>query len=790
MNQLKNNGIETSDHMIAPSSTHPSTIEHHQPDLKEAIYYLPSTFDESRICSALKTVYPEQGRELALEWYLKTKNSPPGLFDEFWDGLGLTSYQLHTLDDYLKETIYDLAKRAGWIPKALRKGKHKKRSPLKGIMKEVAEELNARHALKTNLEMSRERHIPDQLKSFIPASIVNKSGACYFHPHMKREDIPENEHDYLKGLTKIVDCEVRVLEAIEYVTEQQGRMADDKEVRYKLELNDKRGKQVVTEVTHEELTTKTRFSSFLVSKGFIKFIGENHHFDMFHAFLINEQDYPTLRNLTSWGEYRPGEFLFENGLFSVNDGRFHPADEKLRIQTKNKLLICPSGSEQVMPPVLSTVKGDTRELLTDKFLLWEQFNGALNVRTTLGYAVACVFSREIVDKLDGFPILFKFGERGTGKSTSMDWLMALFGYQNGNRQSVSKQNTVKSVIRRMTLPRSFPFFLDDYRNHETNSQAPDMTSNILNWYHRIGTAMAKKSTDHQTIETPMKACVVMTGNDKPTDPAVLSRLVILNFNKFLKKGELQRVSEVSDVTPRFSEFLALILENYEIIREHFFIHLKDNQTELSNQGFEGRTVNNWAIILAGLQSIITIFPGLHAWFDNFEAFRSDIYNAIRKEQSLHTEHNPIHEFFQAIEHYATQRFDPGSEPPGKYLTLDHRHFRIKEFEEVRDHTGKVIYRGPVLAVHLKRVWSSLQDIRASITSEMSLTVLESHLQNSSYFLDKSVQMLLTKSMGAKKEGNVRCYILNVNELISKGMMEELIDKARDYEKNRVQRLSF
>jgi hypothetical protein len=111
-----------------------------------------------------------------------------------------------------------------------------------------------------------------------------------------------------------------------------------------------------------------------------------------------------------------------------------------------------------MPPVLSVPKDDTKQLLAEKFLLWEQFNGSLNVRTTLGYAVACVFSREIIEKLDGFPILFKFGERGTGKSTSMDWFMALFGYQNGNRQSVSKQNTVKSVIRRMTLPRSFPFF--------------------------------------------------------------------------------------------------------------------------------------------------------------------------------------------------------------------------------------------------------------------------------------------------------------------------------------------
>lgn len=787
MNRL--NEQDTMDISTQKSDIHAAT-DHHRQDLKEAIYYLPSNFDESRVCAALKTVYPEQGGELAIEWYHKTKNSPPGLFDDFWNGLSLTSYQMHTLDDYLNESIYSLAKQAGWIPKALRKGKNTKRPPAKKILKSLAEELEVPNSLKANLLSTKERFLPDDQKSFIPQSIVNLSGGCYFHPFKKKSEIPDNHQDYLASLTKIVDCEVRVLEAIEYVTEQQGRMADDKEVRYKLELNDKNGKQVITEVTHEELTTKTRFSRFLVSKGFIKFIGQNHHFDMFHAFLINEQEYPTLRNLNSWGEYRPGEFLFENGLYSVNERQFFTADEKLRIQARNKLLICPSGSEQVMPPVLSTVKEDTRQLLTEKFLLWEQFNGSLNVRTSLGYAVGCVFSREIIQKVDGFPILFKFGERGTGKSTSMDWLMALFGYQNGNRQSVSKQNTVKSVIRRMTLPRSFPFFLDDYRNHETNSQAPDMTSNILNWYHRIGTAMAKKSTDHQTIETPMKACVVMTGNDKPTDPAVLSRLVILNFNKFLKKGELQQVSDVSDYTDRFSEFLALVLENYQEVRQTFFASLKQNQKYLSDQGFEGRTVNNWAIMLAGVRSVEQLLPELSIWFNNFEAFRSEICNAIRKEQALHIEHNPIHEFFQSMEHYATQRFDPGSEPPAKYYTLDHRHFRIKEFEEVRDHNGEVIYRGPILAVHLKRVWSSLQDIRASITSEISLSVLESHLQNSSYFLDKSVQMLLTKSMGAKKEGNVRCYILNVDELLSKGMMEELIEKAREYEKTRVQRLTF
>jgi hypothetical protein len=49
----------------------------------------------------------------------------------------------------------------------------------------------------------------------------------------------------------------------------------------------------------------------------------------------------------------------------------------------------------------------------------------------------------------------------------------------------------------------------------------------------------------------------MTGNDKPNDAAVLSRLVILNFNKFLKRDELQKVSEVAEHTNRFSEFLGV-----------------------------------------------------------------------------------------------------------------------------------------------------------------------------------------------------------------------------------------
>lgn len=266
-------------------------------------------------------------------------------------------------------------------------------------------------------------------------------------------------------------------------------------------------------------------------------------------------------------------------MYDVNQKQFYPADQKNRIRKGHHLLLCPTGSELIRPPRISipTDVQESIQFLAEKFTLWESFNGKLNVRVTLGYAVACLYSRQIHEANKGFPLLFKFGERGTGKSSSMDWFMALFGYGNGNRQSVSKQNTIKGLIRNMTLPTSFPFFLDDFRNHESNSQVPDLTSPILNWYHRIGTSMAKKSTDNQTIDTRMKASVVMTGNDKPTDPAVLSRLIMLNYTKFLTARELQKVPEVAQHTERFSEFTYLILQSYKEIHRNYLNFLECNR---------------------------------------------------------------------------------------------------------------------------------------------------------------------------------------------------------------------
>ncbi|NBC04885.1 MAG: hypothetical protein GVY20_14420 [Bacteroidetes bacterium] len=765
---------------------------HHKTDLKEAIEYLPPSIRADSLCSALKLVYGEDGKELALKWLHETKNSVPINFESFWDEIKHTSYQKKKPGNYLKGIIYDRAKKTGWIPKRLRHGKQTKKPPSKRKQKKMAADMEADQRLKENLTENREKHLNEEEKSFIAPCIKNMFGGCYVHPFMKKDEIPVNEGEYKRKLDKIVDCEVRVVEANEIVQENHGRQPDDLEVRYTLELNNKAGKYVKAVITHEELTTKTRFSNFLVKHGFVKFLGKTNDFDRFHEFLINEQEYPTIRQEASWGEFKPGEYLFENGIYSTTQNQFIPQNDSGAIPFKGKLLVCPNGSEQVKPPALILPNQHSAYFLAESFRLWESFNGSINVRVTIGYAVACVFSRQIVESYKGFPLLFKYGARGTGKSNSMDWFMALFGHRSGNRQSISKQNTMVSIKRRMTLPRGFPFFLDDYRNHETNSNVPDLTSPMLNWYERVGSGMGKATTDHQTIDTPMRACVVMTGNDRPSDPAAASRLLILNYKQFLKRDQLKKLPKITSHLDRFSEFLGLLFENYKQVQQTFFTSLEESRDFLADQQFEGRVMNNWAIALAGIRSIEHIISVngecyLPEWIEDFKSFREDLCGYIQRQQSLQQEYNPIHEFFSAIEYYATQKKDIDSDANDHRFVLDHRHFRRRDGLNVQMDDGQT-YTGQGLAIHLQRTWNALEVARAPITNNTTYQAIVSNLENSCYFLDKSVQVPLTKSLQTNDESNVRCYLLNVEQCAEKGMLTDLLEKAGEYEINRKNRI--
>jgi hypothetical protein len=756
--------------------------QHHRTDLKEAIFYLPRNIDQNTLIRALKVVYPNDGQSLMVEWLIKTKNDTPKDLEETWQNSSLTLYQEKHFDTWLKKELYDVAEKTGWVPKALRKGKQAKRPPRRREQKQLEQNIESTKELKKNLLDSREKGLPENQKTQSQAKIVNRYGGCYKQPRMLKNEIPNTKQEYQNKCTLLVDCEVSVLDAVEYVMEKYGREPDKTVVKYRIRLNNKAGENKIVQATHEDLTTVSRFSSFLVSKGFVKFQGTRKEFDEFHFFLLKEQTYPMVKSPSSWGEHKPGVFLFENGIYCTKSERFYPANEEQQIPYKNTYLACPSGSEQVKPPKYKPVTHDSLEFLTETFLLWESFNGPINVRSTIGYAMGCVFSQQIIDKYGGFPMLFKYGVRGTGKSTSMDWFMALFGYQDGNRQGVTRDNTKKGILRKLTLVKSFPFFFDDFRHHETNSEAPDLTNSFLNWYTRIGTSMAEKSTDHQTIDTQMKSSIVLTGNDKPTDAAALSRMIILNFNTHIKKEKIQDVNNISSKSERLSEFIALILKNYEMLRHAFFDCFTEHKTFLANKNFEGRTANNWACILAGVECLKLILPDL-GWHEELKGFREAVCRKIRLEQEMENSQSELLEFFETLDYFSSEKKHPDAEFQEERFFLDRHHFQLTSYTSKDHHNSDGYFRGPVIALHIPGIWNALKHANADITRQTSRRMIEERMQNSDLFVDKSVTVYMYRSHKGSDKKNTRCYLLDLDKLEKQGLLDDLINKAKQHQIN-------
>jgi len=364
----------------------------------------------------------------------------------------------------------------------------------------------------------------------------------------------------------------------------------------------------------------------------------------------------------------------------------------------------------------------------------------------------------------------------------MDWFMALFGYRDGNRQSVTKSNTQKGILRKLTLVKSFPFFFDDYRNHESNSEAPNLTSSFLNWYTRMGTSMAEKSTDHQTIDTQMKGSIVLTGNDKPIDSAALSRMIVLNFNNHIKKNQIEDVNKISFHTERLSEFTALVLENYDVLHSAFFDFFKKHQSYLAGKNFEGRTVNNWGFILAGVECLKLILPDL-GWHEEMKAFREEVCRKIRREQELENSQSELLEFFEALDYYSSEKKHPDAEFQEERYYLDRHHFQLSSFTSEDYSNDDGYFHGPVLALHMPGIWNALKHANDDITRQTSRGMIEQRIISSDLFVERSVPVYMCRSHKCSDKKNNRCYLLNLDKLEQHGFLSDVINKAKHHQIN-------
>jgi len=153
-------------------------------------------------------------------------------------------------------------------------------------------------------------------------------------------------------------------------------------------------------------------------------------------------------------------------------------------------------------------------------------------------------------------------------------------------------------------------------------------------------------------------------------------------------------------------------------------------------------------------------------------FYHKLVETISKEKTRQVENTPLVQFFEAVNIYAleSEKSLPFSED---IKVLDDRHFKIIQGAPIKDHKGNVTRTMDVLALHLGRVWEALNRHYSPVTRTYSKQMIQSLMENSPYFVEKSQQVALDQTSKGSGKANLRCHFLNLAKLQQSRLLEAI-----------------
>lgn len=310
------------------------------------------------------------------------------------------------------------------------------------------------------------------------------------------------------------------------------------------------------------------------------------------------------------GYHPKGNFYaFANGIIdldSSDEHQFNPVDEYGIVKHKDKNYFIPAFAKMYADKddlyynykKFIFIKRDYP--LQKWFELFDKVYGQ-NGRIGFIYYVASIFSSSIYKLLGRrFPILSLYGQRGSGKGTFAESILALFG--EPQEQIMLGGNTTQvGFMRTFAQFRDSLVWLDEYKNnlHKKVIEA------IKNIYDRIGYKRGKKDHSFEVDYVPVQSACILSGQEMPTiEPALYTRVIMLTFEE-TKHNEESRAKfrELMEQQKNgLSHLTVYLLQHGPYIIEHFKEVWEAEVKEISNQlkdaQIEERMINNYACLSA------------------------------------------------------------------------------------------------------------------------------------------------------------------------------------------------
>jgi len=236
--------------------------------------------------------------------------------------------------------------------------------------------------------------------------------------------------------------------------------------------------------------------------------------------------------------HQKGVFALSNGVYNYETNTFIELNEHgmVSLEDKNYFLSLHSpddGDAGLMKMLMHRPSTVSFETWSSRFISVYGDNGKIG----LAFGLAAVFVDVVKEATSGkMPMLFSFGQKGSGKTTLTTSLLCLFG-ERREPPKLEGRSTPKSYIRLLAQVSNFVIGIDEYKNNIH----PEFIGMLKGVHDGAGYERAKMDNSNKTISTPIRSTILVSGQEIPNcEPALFSRFLLLEFQTLKNIPQLQR----------------------------------------------------------------------------------------------------------------------------------------------------------------------------------------------------------------------------------------------------------
>lgn len=376
----------------------------------------------------------------------------------------------------------------------------------------------------------------------------------------------------------------------------------DKDQRRVIEFTNELGISKSRDISTDDLSEMGRFRKVTEGLGNFMFYGKPEDFMRIKGKLYEEEK--SAEQLETLGWHEDGFFAFCNGVYN---SEFIPVDEHGMLRYKEKNYFIPFHPKTNRYSFLNEKKFFYRPSSVT-FKEWcEHYTGAFGEvgKVVLLFGLATVYSDIIFRHKNNFPMVFLYGEGGSGKSTVIQYIQMLFGTPQAPIKLTEKANTDKAKIRKLAQFVNAIICFEEY----TDTLDITVDKTLSGFYDRFGYERSDIKSKYGTESVPVESAVCITGNFYPQDDPLLQRLIMMDYNKNVRTDEeVEHFDKLNLINMEgITNITGMLIQHREHIDTQFPLRYRSIYQEfndaLKKDGIRvpGRMAENYSIILTTYQ---------------------------------------------------------------------------------------------------------------------------------------------------------------------------------------------